>query len=290
MNKKTILGILGACAFVCASAQQATIKVAYEAYSTPRSGNFLKQVKRDMVLLAGPQGSKYYNTMSEYCDSLTSTPEGKKQLHDIQIAAWMTRNPDGSISINQTKGNAPHKTESLYVYKDAATSTVTVYDKWADEPGTYTEPMGQQWELVEDSTKTILGYECMLATCNYHGRQWKAWFSPEIPVSDGPWKLSGLPGLILEAYVPNSNFRFIATGIENTNAPITPIYQANTYAKVDRKKALREQQDFLNHLQERLSARSQGKVEVYITDEKGNRITMPKYEPKFAIESDYAEK
>ena len=65
------------------------------------------------------------------------------------------------------------------------------------------------------------------------------------------------------------------------------IYQANTYSKVDRKKALREQQDFLNHLQERLSARSQGKVEVYITDEKGNRITMPKYEPKFAIENDY---
>ena len=290
MNKRTILGILGACAFVCASAQQATIKVAYEAYSTPRSGNFSKQVKRDMVLLAGPQGSKYYSTMSEYCDSLTSTPEGKKQLNDIQMAAWMTRNPDGSISINQTKGNAPHKTVSLYVYKDAATSTVTVYDKWADEPGTYTEPMGQQWELVEDSTKTVLGYECMLATCNYQGRQWSAWFSPEIPISDGPWKLSGLPGLILEAYVPNSNFRFVATGIENTNAVITPIYQANTYAKVDRKKALREQQDYLNHLQERLSARSQGKVEVYITDEKGNRITMPKYEPKFAIENDYEEK
>lgn len=290
MNKRTILSILGACAFVCAWAQQATIKVAYEAYSTPRSGNFTKQVKRDMVLLAGVQGSKYYNTMSEYCDSLTSTPEGKKQLNDIQIAAWMTQNPDGSITIDRTKGNAPHKTEDLYVYKDAATSTVTVYDKWADEPGTYTEPLGQQWEMVDDSTKTILGYECMLATCNYHGRQWKAWFSPEIPVSDGPWKLSGLPGLILEAYVPNSNFRFIATGIENTNTAITPIYQANTYAKVDRKEALRQQQDYLNHLQERLSARSQGKVEVYITDDKGNRITMPKYESKFAIESDYEEK
>lgn len=287
MKKKTVIALLSLCAIVSASAQRATIKVAYEAYSTPNSGNFTKTIKRDMVLLAGTQGSKYYNTMSEYCDSLTSTPEGKKQLNDIQFAAWATYNPDGSLTIDKRKGNAPSKSVDLYVFKDAASSTTTVYDKWADEPGTYTEPMNIEWNLVDDSTRTILGYECMLATCDYHGRRWSAWFAPEIPVSDGPWKLCGLPGLILEAYADGSNFRFVATGIENADVAITPIYQASMYGKIDRKKALRNQQDYVNHIQERIQARSEGKVEIYVTDDKGNRITMPKYEPKFAIECDY---
>lgn len=44
MNIKAIFTMLGISSFVCASAQQATIKVAYEAYATPRSGNFTKQL------------------------------------------------------------------------------------------------------------------------------------------------------------------------------------------------------------------------------------------------------
>ena len=54
------------------------------------------------------------------------------------------------------------------------------------------------WE-TGDSTKNILGYECIQAQTDYHGRHWTVWFTPEIPVHDGPWKFRGLPGLILEA-------------------------------------------------------------------------------------------
>ena len=42
-----------------------------------------------------------------------------------------------------------------------------------------------------------------MATTHFRGREWKVWFSEEIPLSLGPWKLGGLPGLILAVHCDN---------------------------------------------------------------------------------------
>ena len=61
----------------------------------------------------------------------------------------------------------------------------------------YKEPTPDfQWSLKQD-TCSILGYPCQKAVCQYGGRVWTAWFTTHIPISDGPYKFSGLPGLIL---------------------------------------------------------------------------------------------
>ena len=49
------------------------------------------------------------------------------------------------------------------------------------------------WQLIPDSTTTIIGYHCQLAKTNFKGRTWLAWYAEDIPVSEGPWKLCGLP-------------------------------------------------------------------------------------------------
>ena len=54
------------------------------------------------------------------------------------------------------------------------------------------------WEITNISKK-IGNFECTKATTIFRGRKYEAWFTPEIPVPSGPWKLHGLPGLILEA-------------------------------------------------------------------------------------------
>lgn len=62
-----------------------------------------------------------------------------------------------------------------------------------------------QWTITSDS-KEIAGYKCTKAIAQISGRQWEAWFTEAIPVSFGPWKLRGLPGLILEAHNKNLDF------------------------------------------------------------------------------------
>ncbi len=89
------------------------------------------------------------------------------------------------------------------------------------------------WE-VSDSTKNVLGYECTKAICDYHGRKWEAWFTPEIPINNGPWKLNGLPGLILEASTEGREYSFIATGLEQTAKPIGQVYNQDEYERTDR--------------------------------------------------------
>ena len=78
----------------------------------------------------------------------------------------------------------------------------------------------QQWE-IHDSTKTILDYPCQTAECDFRGRQWTAWFSTNVPVSDGPWKFRGLPGLIMEVYDKGSKYHFTIIGLKKVeNEPI----------------------------------------------------------------------
>jgi GLPGLI family protein len=55
------------------------------------------------------------------------------------------------------------------------------------------------WSITEERKK-IGEFECIKAISKpFRGRVYEAWFAPEIPISNGPWKLCGLPGLILEA-------------------------------------------------------------------------------------------
>ncbi len=61
------------------------------------------------------------------------------------------------------------------------------------------EPIDRvNWTIVNE-TKKIGDYTCQKATGVCRGRLYNAWFCADIPYTFGPWKLSGLPGLIMEA-------------------------------------------------------------------------------------------
>ena len=78
-----------------------------------------------------------------------------------------------------------------------------------------------KWKMLgKDSV--IAGYPCQLAETNFRGRTWKAWFTLDIPIPNGPWKLGGLPGLILKATDHTGWYDFDCAGIQNITAqPIT---------------------------------------------------------------------
>lgn len=282
MKRTTILSAILLVA-LAVFGQKAQIKVMYETKAPSLATKTQKPTK--MVLLAGKDGSYYYNTMSQYVDSMNSTPEGKSKLREIQMKAWMVQGPEG-MSFDLSKGNAPLKKVHTYIIKDENNSIV--YGEWADEHGYYAEPKNeQQWTIVEDSTQTVLGYECVMATMDYHGRKWKAWFTTEIPVSDGPWKFCGLPGLILKVEDNDNLFHFIATGLESVDMEMPSLYMKNEYSEVDRKAALRDNEQYRANMEANLRARFNTTVVKHV-DDNGNEVAAPVYKREIhAIEPDF---
>ena len=281
MNRLILLAIMCVASLAALAQEKADIEVSYT-YCYPTETDTVKGRQLKMSLLCNSTNSKYYNAMSEYCDSLTSTPEGKKKLREIQAAAWLTITNEG-ITVDKTKGNAPQKRTFTYVLTDIADKSLTGYDQYAKELCKYTEPIDElQWTIIEDSTSTILGYECIMATADYHGRKWAAWFAPEIPVSFGPWKLHGLPGLILQA-TANGGFSFTATGIEHTDKMMLPIYSTGDYEKADRRKALADHEYYKLHALEILQAKFGTSISVNSNSDE----ERPKFSKRFAIECDY---
>ncbi|MFL9834477.1 GLPGLI family protein [Chryseobacterium terrae] len=63
------------------------------------------------------------------------------------------------------------------------------------------------WKLLND-TKTEGQYTLQKATTTFGGRNWIAWFSKDINLSEGPYKFRGLPGLIFEIGDDKNNFNF----------------------------------------------------------------------------------
>jgi GLPGLI family protein len=101
------------------------------------------------------------------------------------------------------------------------------------------------WVLINE-TKKIGAFNCLKATCHFRGRDYIAWYTLEIPVSYGPWKFQGLPGLILEVYTPNQEIYFSAKKILypfNFSKPIPKINKPKDVKWMTSVKELLKRQD-----------------------------------------------
>ncbi len=258
---------------------KADIEVSYTAHH-PSMRNGKDDLTSQYILLANAGDSKFLSPMTEYIDSLNSTPEGKAKYQE------MTRN----AVLGGKMDDLPRKDGSYYVVKSRSTNTCTYYDNSGLERYFYEEPLPEwSWE-ISDSTKTILGYECIGATALFNGRKWTAWFSPEIPVNAGPWKLEGLPGLILEAIAEGGQYRFVATGLQQTDKIITPVYLADEYEKTDRIACLKAKRSFLDNPLGKINAQFAGEGVTVVKNEDGSDVTGSIFAPASVvdlIETDY---
>ena len=111
------------------------------------------------------------------------------------------------------------------------------------------------WKITKESQK-ILGYTTYKATTTFRGRDYIAWFSPEFPYNYGPWKLGGLPGLILK--VENELFDYDAKRIvlNSDKIPTLPALKSYSSAKhiYPLKQSIEFENNWLNFLKSNLLA------------------------------------
>ena len=98
------------------------------------------------------------------------------------------------------------------------------------------------WKIIPDSSSYIIGYKCQLAKASFKGRIWYAWYTEDIPLSEGPWKLYGLPGLVLRAYDQSKQYIFDAIGMASLNGSTHITFAQKKREKITQKE-LREAKD-----------------------------------------------
>lgn len=96
-----------------------------------------------------------------------------------------------------------HKKEEILFFDYLGGNTVFIKDEYAK----------LNWNITEE-TKTIGEYSCIKAITSYRGREWMAWFTPDIPLPYGPWKLHGLPGLVMEAADMTNKYVWVVEKID----------------------------------------------------------------------------
>ena len=206
---KVILYLLLASLAVRAAAREPMIDRAHMKclYRYVYTFDTLKNELRDdlLILQIGKEVSKCYSYYTFQCDSLRRTPDGAKVWSELFRRA---------IEKDGIYGDFPHVRMSTYVYKNYPTGQMTITDRISSQNYCYVDSLHTQTWTMGDSTREMLGYTCQQATADFRGRRWTAWFAMDIPVSDGPWKLRGLPGLILEAYDEGQQHVFTAVGLE----------------------------------------------------------------------------
>lgn len=173
-----------------------------------RSSKFRKE---EMLLRIGKTKSLFCPVKRLWTDSMQRVDDAGYSI--IFDAAWEKY---GSKAFDVICG----RTKS-YLYKNIPEGKITEYDYFDATPWGYSEEWEKpEWEIADES-KEILGYQCFRAVSEYRGRRWTVWFTPEIPIQDGPWKLCGLPGLIMEAYDTKNDYSFKAKGlIQNENLKV----------------------------------------------------------------------
>ncbi len=161
--------------------------------------------KENMMLLIGKSATAYKSYDSRLADENV-----KKQIQE-QMA-----NGSGRIMIKRTNGGSNTEYYLFPDEKKLVRKEKLINSYLIDEPYPVIK-----WKISSD-TMSFGALHCQKATTHFKGRDYTAWFCPDLPMQGGPWKLSGLPGLILEAYDTKRQVEFKFDGIEDLSKLAKP--------------------------------------------------------------------
>ena len=236
------------------------LRIFYEVMTVRDASKPDKTEKDYRVLDIGEKGiSRFYSDNRRRTDSL--------------MAEMMKRENRAIIDQNTLSDNGISSMgDSKEIFKNYPSGKITATDQIVSSNYLYEEDRTLfQWQ-IEPDTREILSYTCQKAVTDFRGRHYEAWFVPDLPFNDGPWKFSGLPGLILAVEDSTKNFSFQAIGIENLKLPVQ--FPQKDYVKTSRKEVEKVQKRFIEDPTGYISNSMPGaKVVVKVVDENGAEKT-----------------
>ena len=142
---------------------------------------------------------------------------GRKVTKSMPLSAYMPMDGKEMEDIVAAHKEAMMHMPTVWIGWDEGMTTAHEFifpnDFEGDEPTPEID-----WTVLDDTT-TIGGFRCQKATAIFRGVEWHAWYTEEIPSSAGPWRLRGLPGLIVKA--ESKVHTFVLAELRQEEKPIT---------------------------------------------------------------------
>lgn len=179
------------------------MRVYYEMKFMPDTLDRTNFDKRYMILDVGKDGLSCFMERNDWCrDSISESKRIGDKISDTDL--------------NNSRRLAGRVYDGHRIVKSYPNADMLFFRGRADlDQFRYEERKPDfKWELKPVERKKVAGYECTLAMGSYAGRTYKVWYTTEIPVSDGPWKFCGLPGLILEVEDLSGEYFYTCTKIQ----------------------------------------------------------------------------
>ena len=220
MKKQLLLATMLPVMFTTAEAQKpdtARVLVHYKFTHVTDTADRAHPHTENMVLLVGKTASVYKSYDGMVAD---------QQFRDAYVKA-VANSPDGHMDINRSgAGLRPQYYQYPNAQKLLTKDYVFVTEYLVAGPMPAID-----WKISGD-TATFDGLHCQKATCHFKGRNYVAWFCPDLPVHTGPWKLNGLPGVIVDARDAKNEVIFQFDGVEKAVfAEVKPIVGPNVAEK-----------------------------------------------------------
>ncbi|UZT96938.1 GLPGLI family protein [Chryseobacterium fluminis] len=170
----------------------------YEVTYMPKKDSLRKESAM-MVLDIRKDESEFKDYQSIITDSLANESLKKMQKTGTFENPPATKNPSFSYAITKTYPSMEIQfTEGMM---NGLTPIILGYK----------ENIRFDWKIEKEKQK-FGEYTAQKATLNFGGRKWIAWFSTDLPFSDGPYKFHGLPGLIIKIEDTEKNYSWILKG------------------------------------------------------------------------------
>ncbi|MBM7418053.1 MULTISPECIES: GLPGLI family protein [Chryseobacterium] len=113
----------------------------------------------------------------------------------------------GARGFNREQMDGLRTNINYSIEKNKKDQKIIYKDRLGRDQYSYEEDRPLNWKILSETTK-IGDYKVQKAETDFGGRKWTAWFTTDLPYQDGPYKFSGLPGLVVKAEDSTGDYSF----------------------------------------------------------------------------------